>query len=134
MLESDIEVLRKLRAHQPVTRNSLQFAWQWSSMLDSAWQTSRETTAIALFPTDQIKGYSMTYLQQSFVNEAGISVNRLITDTGLMLRIQPDPNALTPAQIDEMIRGCASALNQIEFARSLIDSLTPKYRIILKTF
>jgi hypothetical protein len=134
MLLADIEILHKLRARQTVPPDSLHFNWRWSSMQDAAWQTARETTAIALFPTGQVQAYSQTYGQQGFVNGAGIDVDHAITDAGVTLRIQPDLPALTPAQIDEMIRGCAAALNQIEFAQALIKSLDPDYAEILREF
>jgi hypothetical protein len=102
-------------------------------MLD-AWQTARETTAIALFPARQIEGYSMTYGQQALVNEAGNAVIHALTDSSVTLRIQPDLAALTPAQIEDLAHGYASALNQIEFAQALIHSLDPKYAEVLKTF
>ena len=134
MLEADIEILHQLRARKSVPPGSLHFNWAWNSMHDSAWQTARETTAIALFPTAQIQGYSTAYSQQSFVNEAGVGVGHAITETSVTLRIQPDLSALTPAQIDDLTRGCASALNRIEFAQVLIDNLEPKYREVIDKF
>jgi hypothetical protein len=131
MLEADIDILHHLRAHKPVPPNTLHFAWEWNSMQDSAWQTARETAAIALFPTAQVQTFSQTYGQQTFVNEAGGAVDRAITDANLTLKVQPDLSALSPTQIDELIRGCAAAINQIEFTQAVINSLDPDYREVL---
>ncbi len=132
MLEANIAALRRLRSKQPVAPDALHFAWSWNSMQDSAWQTAHETTAIALFPNEQVQHYSVTYAQQSNVNQAGIALSHSITAAEIPLTVQPDLNSLTPAQIDELIRNCAASLNQIEFLSGVTASLDGFYQAVLR--
>ncbi len=127
MLEADMDILHKLRAHQTVAPDSLRFYWQWSSMEDSAWQTAREAAAIPLFPTWQIQGYSSVYGQQALVNSAGIALSRQITEAAIPLRVEPTLAALSRSQIDELLRSCASAINQIDYTQSVAATLDPTY-------
>ena len=133
MLQTDIDTLRQLREHHAVSPDSLHFNWQWSSMSDSAWQTAREAIAIPLFPTPQIEAYSTVFAQQALVNGAGIAVSHGITEAATPLRIEPKLSALTPAQIDELLRSCAQTLNQIEYTQSLASTLGPMYKKALDT-
>jgi hypothetical protein len=134
MLEDNIAALRKLRAHQSVPADSLHFAWGWNGMHESAWQTARQTAVLDLFPTRQVEAYSITYGQQALVNEGGIALSRSITAAAIPLTVQPDLNALTPAQIDELIRNCAASLNQIDFLSGLIASLDRIFEDTLRSF
>jgi len=134
MLEDNIAALRRLREHQSVPAGSLHFAWGWNGMHDSAWQTARETAALDLLPTGQVEAYSITYGQQSVVDEAGVALSHSITAAAVPLTVQPDPNALTPAQIDELIRNCAVSLNQIDFFSGVAASLDRIYQDTLRAF
>jgi hypothetical protein len=134
MLQNDIALLRQLRSHQPVARESLHFNWMWNSMEDAAWRTARETTAVALFPIDQVQSYDETYLQQSFANDAGLQLSRLLTNATVPLKIEPDLAALTPAEIDEILHSCATSLNQIDYVRTMTSTLDRDYGEILATF
>jgi hypothetical protein len=133
MLEDNIAALRKLRAHEQVPADSLHFAWGWNGMHDSAWQTARETAALDLLPTEQVEAYSITYGQQSIVNEAGVALAHSITSAEIPLTVQPDLSTLTPAQIDELIRNCAASLNQIEFLDGVTASLDRIYQDVLRS-
>jgi hypothetical protein len=133
MLEDDIVTLRRLRSHQPVPADSLHFDWRWSNMPDSAWQTARETSSVALFPAEQVQGYSTVYGQQALVNAAGIAISTLQTTAAIPLRVEPDLASLSPALIDELIHGCAATLNQIEYTQDLARSLDPGYQEVLNS-
>ncbi len=134
-LEADMVILRQLQApHHPAATGELHFNWQFNALDDAAWQTARETQVLGLFPTAQVQGYSGTYAQQELVNQGGLELSRQITHATIPLRLQPDINALTPAQVDELLRSCAEALNQIAFILALTDSLDPGYKEILSTF
>ena len=128
MLAANMDILHKLRAHQTVAPDSLRFYWQCSSMEESAWQTAREAAAIPLFPTWQIQGSSFVYGQQALVNSAGIAHSRQITEADIPLRFAPTLAALSPSQINELLRSCASAINQIDYTQSVAATLDPMYK------
>ena len=90
--------------------------------------------ALDLFRPRQTEAYSIAYGQQSVVNEAGIALSHSITAAEIPLTVQPDLKALTPAQIDELIRNCAASLNQIDFLAGLTASLDRIYQDTLRSF
>jgi hypothetical protein len=100
-------------------------------MPDAAWKTAHETGALALFPTDDVQGYSMLYGQQSLVNAAGIDLSHDFTNASIPLRVEPDLKQLNPALIDELIRACATSLNQIDYIEDLAKSLDENYHSAL---
>jgi hypothetical protein len=131
-LEGDIALLRSLRAHQPAAAGAqLYFGWRWSSMPDAAWRTAHETGVLALFPDDHVQGYSMVYGQQALVNAAGLELSRDLAKATIPLQIEPDLNRLSPELIDELIRSCATNLNQISYIEDLAKSLDPNYKSAL---
>jgi hypothetical protein len=132
MLANDILLLQSLRAHQQAAAGArLNFDWYWGSMPDSAWQTARETGALALFPRDTVQGYSMLFGQQALVNAAGIDTIRELNQSAIPLTVEPDLNRLPAPLIDELIRSCAADLNQIDYVQSLAKSLDGNYRSAL---
>ena len=133
-LQADIVLLRQLQAHQSLgPKASLRFNWYWSSMPNAAYQTARETGALALFPAEQVEGYDSVYDQQSLVDNAGLALSRSMTESLIPLRIQPDLAALSPSLLDEMIRHCAVNLNQIDYIQTLAADLPDGYTQALST-
>ena len=131
MLERNIQILHQLGTHQKASAGALDFSWQWSSMQDAAWQTARDTATLALFPSERVEEYNSVYVQQAIVNEGGVALIRDLTNAGVPLRLQPDVAALTAAQIDELARGSAVGLNQIEYIEALANTLAGDYERIL---
>jgi hypothetical protein len=128
-LEQDIALLRALRAHHAAPAGAeLRFDWYWNSMPNSAWETARETGALALFPSDDVQGYDEVYGQQALVNDAGIELTHSLTKASIPLNIEPDLNALSPALVDELIRNCATSLDQIDYVETLAKSLDAQYQ------
>ncbi len=62
--------LTALQADGPVDSSKLRFGWFWNSGESSAWQTARDTGAVALMPYDEVQRYADAYLQQEAVSDA----------------------------------------------------------------
>jgi len=73
-LDQDIDQLRDLRAGKTPEHFELQWSFNWSSYPDSAWKSARDSGAIGYMQPEVIKKYSELYGQQTFVNEAGVSI------------------------------------------------------------
>ncbi len=133
-LKDDIALLQRLRAHQ-LTKpgDDLQFAWGWDGTSDTAWQTAKETGALALMENEVVQQYDAVYSQQDLVDRAALELTRDMTRATIPLTVEPNLNALTPAQIDELIRLCAANLNQIQYVQILATSVLPSYKHALET-
>jgi hypothetical protein len=128
-LEDDIALLQRLRAHQRAQPgDGLHFAWGWDGTSDTAWQTAKDTGALGLMDIDTVQRYDAVYSQQDLVDKAALELTRDMTKATIPLTVEPDLNALTPAQIDELIRTCAANLNQISYVQTLSESVLPSYK------
>ncbi len=128
-LKDDIALLQRLRARQQAKPGeTLHFAWGWDGTSDTAWQTAKDTGALGLMDIQAVQQYDGVYSQQDLVDRAALELTRDMTKATIPLTVEPDLNALTPAQIDELIRGCAANLNQIQYVQALSASVLPNYR------
>lgn len=128
-LKDDIALLQRLRMHQKAgTGDKLRFGWLWNSSSDTAWQTAKDTGALTLMDNDVVQQYDGLYAQQQLIDRAAIELTQSMTRASIPLTVEPDLNALTPAQIDELIRNCALNLNQITYIQVLAKSVLPNYK------
>jgi hypothetical protein len=133
-MRENIALLQRLRAHQPAGADEkLHFAWFWNATADTAWQTARETGALALMDNEKVKGYDGIYSQQALVDQAALQLTHDITKSAIPLTVEPNLNALSPALIDELIRSCAANLNQIQYVQTLAASVMPNYKNALES-
>ena len=128
-LKDDITLLQRLRAHQHAQPgDELQFAWGWDGTSNTAWQTAKDTGALGLMDIETVQQYDGVYSQQDLVDQAALELTRDMTKATIPLTVEHDLNALTPAQIDELIRTCAANLNQISYVQTLSASVLPSYK------
>ena len=128
-LKDNITLLQRLRKHQKAGLNDkLHFDWFWNSTSDTAWQTAKDTGALALMDNDVVQQYDSLYSQQQLVDRAALELTQSMNRALIPLTVEPDLNALTPAQIDELIRSCAANLNQIVYVQDLAGSVLPDYK------
>jgi hypothetical protein len=128
-LQEDIALLQRLRAHQKAgPGDKLRFGWFWNSTGDTAWQTAKDTGALGLMDIETVQQFDAVYSQQDLVDKAALELTRDMTKATIPLTVEPDLNALTPAQIDELIRTCAANLNQITYVQTLSESILPSYK------
>jgi hypothetical protein len=128
-LKDDIALLQRLRAHHKVGADEkLNFAWDWNGPSDTAWKTAKDTGALALIDNETVEDYDGIYSQQELVDQAALELTHDMTKSLIPLTVEPDLNALTPPQIDELIRDCAANLNQIQYVQILAQTVLPNYK------
>jgi hypothetical protein len=66
-IEADLTLLTTFRTTHH-SSGDLRFYWEWNSLSASAWETARNTGALALMNYETAQRYSNTYTQQSLVN------------------------------------------------------------------
>jgi hypothetical protein len=113
-LRENIAALTQLKEHPKQSpAPKLHFPWGWNSPSAAAWDTARNTGALPLMSYNDAHAFSLTYAQQSYVNEQAALYIKHHHEAMIPLEVNPDISALSPAQIDEMIHGrYASLLSQ----------------------
>ena len=123
----NIAILRQIKANPKQAHIPLQFPWQWSSPSAAAWNTARDTGALALMPYEQVQGYSLLYGQQGRVNEQANIYIQNQNHVAVPLVGTNDASTLSPMQIDDLIRGCATSDTDISLLENFMNSLDRNY-------
>jgi hypothetical protein len=124
-METNLRVLSDLKAHRtPIEHFSRQ--WQWNGMQSAAWDTARNTGALALMPYETAQQYSVIYSQQSLINDQSSAYIRDIYRIGRPMAIHK-LNDLEPAEIDEAISNTKQTLTDVSYLRDLIRSMNAIY-------
>lgn len=134
ILRNDIVLLTRLKGRFTSTDTSaFRLPWAWSGPLDAAWQTAREDGALALMPYTDAHGLALVYGQQDNVNDQATAyINHVYAARAPFtassdLNARPDPNALTPSQVDESIRALETVLADMQYLDALMTSLDNNY-------
>jgi hypothetical protein len=132
-LRKDALLLTALRNHAgPV--NPAEFdlhQWSWSSPLDTAYQTARDTGALALMPYDYAQAYTLVYAQQGVVlRQAFVYIDHFHA-ASVPLVFNPDITTLSPAQLDEVIHSIAVTLSDIQYLEHLMHNQDAMYTGVL---
>jgi hypothetical protein len=125
-IATNMQILTALRNHQPST-GTLDFNWFWNSTQSAAWDTARDTGAIALMPYENAQGYSIVYGQQAFVNQQALIYIHDLHRSAISIQGRKI-NELQPADIDKMIANSQEALVDLNYLRELCTSLDKIYK------
>jgi hypothetical protein len=123
----NIDTLHQIKADPKQTHSALRFPWQWSSPSAAAWNTARDTGALALMPYEQVQGYSLLYGQQDRVNEQANIYIQNQNHIAVPLVGTNDASTLSAMQIDDLIRGCATSNADITLLETFMNSLDRNY-------
>ncbi len=135
LLAKDIDQLRDLRAGRAPQQLDLHWKFSWNGYSNAAWNTARDSGAVPYMPLDTIEGYSGLYMQQAYVNEAGLSILLDETKAGAPLRIardRKDPKEFAPVDVQTMLTASAEIDARLETLQSLMKSLDDDYVEALK--
>jgi hypothetical protein len=115
------------RKSNPALADTLDSSWHWDSMEDSAWNTARDSGALALMPYDTTQAWSGIYGQQGAVNDQSrvyiLDMYRAAAPTKGRTFAE-----LSPAELDQMIAGTQQAIVDLDLLRDLCKSLDVIYQ------
>lgn len=126
-LEQDIDQLRDLRAGKAPEGFELQWSFHWNSYTDSAWKSARDSGAVGYMRPEVIKKYSEVYGQQTFVNEAGVSIlfdQAKAAAPLLLMKNRKDPKELSAGDIQALLLSAAELegrVKQLELFMQVLD-------------
>jgi hypothetical protein len=128
----NIAILQQLKANPKQAHKPLHFPWGWSGPSTTAWNTARDTGALALMPYDVVNGYSGLYSQQQSVQSQADTYVLNQTHASIAIVGNEAATNLNPDQIDDLIKGCATSVKDIELLESFMKGLEENYTSALK--
>lgn len=124
--EGNLRLLAALKAHRPVG-DDLHFNWQWNGLDAAAWDTARNTGAIALMPYESAQGYSVIYAQQQMVGEQATVYIRGIYRSSAPLQNGRKLADLSPDELDAIAASQQQLLVDLNYLKDLCASLDRIY-------
>jgi hypothetical protein len=134
-LEQDMDQLRDLRAGKTPQHFDLQWSFDWSSYMDSAWKSARDSGAVSYMRPEVIKKYSELYGQQTFVNEAGVSIlfdQAKAAAPLLIAKNRKDPKELLPGDVLALLLSAAELEGRVKQLQLFMEVLDEDYRAALQ--
>jgi hypothetical protein len=134
-LEQNIEQLRELRAGKTPEHFDLQWDFLWNGFIESAWMSARDIGAIGYMQPDVIEEYSGLYRQQTFVNDAGLSIFFAQAKAAAPLftaKNRKDPKELLPGDIQAMLLSAAELEGRVKTLQATMKTLDRDYAAALQ--
>lgn len=125
--EQDLQVVQARGPAPEGQLRNVRFAWGWDALASTAWNTARDTGAVALMPYETAEGYSSIFAQQDIVDQ---QVNSLLSDvyrSEAPLLGGRKLSDLTPEERDSMASHLRDALADIQQIRDLCHGLQNLY-------
>jgi hypothetical protein len=134
-LEQNIEQLRQLRAGKTPEHFDLQWSFDWNGFVESAWMSARDTGAVGYMRPEVIEEYSGLYRQQTFVNDAGVSIlfdQAKAAAPLLTAKNRKDPKELLPGDIQAMLLSAAELQGRVKTLQATMKTLDVDYTELLR--
>jgi hypothetical protein len=118
--KANILAIRALRDHT-TTHGSVTNSMDFDSPDDAAWQTARETGALAFMPYDEVQRYSGIYLEQTVVVQHAINTAEHDFLALSPLRMGDDAAHLQPQEYTRLLEQNAEVEIQLETLKQLVQ-------------
>ncbi|HKT51759.1 MAG TPA: hypothetical protein VJV96_15775 [Candidatus Angelobacter sp.] len=125
--ESDLSILAAVKQTNHASQE-LTFHWTWNGPASAAWDTARNTGAVALMNYESAEKYSDIYGQQAMVAAQSVVYVRDIYRTASPLEGGHKLGQLKPAELDAMIANAQQTLVDLKYLRDLSVSLARLYQ------
>ena len=124
--ERQVSILAASRGKNHGTTD-LTFHWTWNGPGSAAWDTARNTGAVALMNYQAAQMYSDIYAQQALVDAQAHAFIRDIYRTGAPVQAGRGLKDLKPAEVDTMLANAQQTLADLKLLRDLSESLSRLY-------
>lgn len=124
--ESYLSILTAFKAMKH-PRADLTFHWTWNGPGSAAWDTARNTGAVALMNFETAETYSDIYAQQSLVGTQSRAYIRDIYRMAAPLQAGRVLKDLKPAELDTMIANAQQTMADLKLLRDFSESLARLY-------
>jgi hypothetical protein len=124
--ERQVSILSASREKNHATRD-LTFHWTWNGPASAAWDTARNTGAVALMNYQVAEAYAEIYSQQDLVSSQAQAFIRDIYRTGAPVQAGRGFKDLKPAELDTMLANAQQTLADLKLLRDFSMSLSRLY-------
>lgn len=134
-LQQDIDQLRELRAGKTPEHFDLQWSFDWNGFVESAWTSARDIGAVGYMQSEVVEEYSGLYSQQTFVNEAGVSIlldQAKAAAPSFLAKNSKDPKELSPGDIQAMLLSAAELEGRVRILQLMMKTLDVDYTALLR--
>lgn len=125
-LESYLELLTAFKASHHTTGEKT-LHWEWNGLSSAAWDTARNTGAVALMDYAAAQRYADIYGQQSLVDAQAMLYVRDVYRSLAPLQGGRHLSTLQTMEVDTMSANVQQAMADLKFLRDLSDSLSRYY-------
>jgi hypothetical protein len=134
-LQQDIDQLRELRAGRTPEHFDVQWSFDWNGFVDSAWMSARDIGAVGYMQPEVVEEYSGLYRQQTFVNQAGVSIlldEAKAAAPSQLAKNRKDPKELLPGDIQAMLLSAAEFQGRVKIVQLMMKTLDDDYTALLR--
>jgi hypothetical protein len=125
-MESDLSILSAFKGTNHANAE-LAFHWTWNGPNSAAWDTARNTGAVALMNFQTGQRYADIYAQQATVTTQSGAFIRDIYRTSAPLEGGRTLKELKPAELDTMIANAQQTLADLKLLRDFSENLSRLY-------
>ena len=125
-LQAYLGLLSAFKAeHHTTEANGL--SWEWNGLSSAAWDTARNTGAVALMDYAAAQKYADIYTQQSLVDTQASAYVRDVYRSVAPLQGGRRLSSLKTAEVESMVTNVQQTMADLKFLRDLSDSLSRYY-------
>jgi hypothetical protein len=126
---------KESRAGKTPEHFDVQWIFAFNGFVDAAWTSARDIGAVGYMPPEVVEEYSGLYRQQTFVNEAGVSI--LLDEAKaaaplLLAKNRKDPKELSPGDVQAMLLSAAELEGRVKTLQSIMKTLDNDYTALLR--
>jgi|SRR5215831_3856265 len=125
--QSNMAILKAYRNKKKGEAREVNISWQWNSPSSAAWDTARNTGAVALMDYQAAQKYSDTYTQQSWVIEQSSAYLRDVNKSVGPLQGEEEISEARPEDIDMALANVQQTIADVLFLHDLCNALSHNY-------
>lgn len=125
-LKTNLLLLQQVQSHAPGALR-VHLSWDWSNMEETAWNTARDSGALALMPYESAQAHDDLYRQANLVNMQADTVFHDLFQCSAILEGGRQLADLKPAELDAMMTSSRQTLADLKYLHMLSDNLHRMY-------
>jgi hypothetical protein len=131
-IKANIATLKRLRDHPKDFRGSLTYTMEFNSLDSAAWNTSRDTGALAYMSYQDVQAYADLYDSQKIVNDEAIEIFHRQTLALTPVYMSDEMTAVPAGDVHDMMHETAAVLISLDMLKQLVVQLDGRYEKALK--
>jgi hypothetical protein len=119
VLVKNIDILEVAQKSSTPNVSGLNYDWNFDRTPDGAWQTAKQSTALGLFPHDELRRYTYDYAVFASIMDT-MNASTIDLETARVIAKRASNGALSPKNIDDLIAANTNAQGKYAWACELV--------------